>query len=58
MSKEDREAMGKAGRQHVVDNYGMAKYTGLWYQVFNDVFENMGSWKNRKNYKSWEMFEL
>lgn len=58
MSSDARAAMGKAGRKHVIDNYGMAKYTGTWYRVFKEVFENMGSWENRKNYKSWEMFEL
>ena len=26
MSKEEREEMGRAGRQHVIDNYGMAQY--------------------------------
>ena len=58
MSKEERESMGKEGRKHVLKNYSMKKYAGLWYQTFNDVFENMGSWENRKNYKSWEMIEL
>ena len=57
-SEEDRAEMGRLGRKHVIDNYGMAKYTGLWYQTFKEVFEEFGSWENRKNYKSWEMFEL
>ena len=57
-SPEERAEMGKLGRKHVVDNYGMAKYTGLWYQTFKDIFEEFGSWEDRKNYKSWEMFEL
>ena len=48
MSKEERESMGKEGRKHVLKNYSMKKYAGLWYQTFNDVFENMGSWENRK----------
>lgn len=58
MSPEERADMGRQGRKHVLKNYSMANYAGLWYQTFKDVFENMGSWENRKNYKNWEMFEL
>jgi glycosyltransferase involved in cell wall biosynthesis len=58
MSKEQREEMGKAGRKHVMDNYGFAQYSGLWYQAFQELFENNGSWENRKNYKSWSFEEL
>jgi glycosyltransferase involved in cell wall biosynthesis len=57
-TKEEREDMGKAGRQHVLDNYGFAQYAGLWYQTFEEVFEEFGSWKERKNYKSWSFEEL
>jgi len=58
MSKSEREKLGAAGRQHVLENYSMAKYAGLWYQTFKSVFEEMSSWDNRKNYKNWEMFKL
>ena len=58
LSQEERDSMGSAGRKHVLDNYSMAKYSGLWYQTFQEVFEDMGSWETRKNYKSWELFEV
>ena len=58
MSEDERAEMGRLGRAHVKSNYSFAQYSGLWYQAFKDVFDNMGSWENRKNYKSWEMFEL
>lgn len=57
-TKEDREKMGYEGRQHVLKNYGLSTYVGNWYQVFQKVFNDFGSWESRKNYKSWEMFEL
>ena len=57
-SKEERLAMGAAGRRHVLENYSLATYVGNWYQAFNKLFEKCGSWDDRKNYKSWEMFEL
>lgn len=58
MTKEERQEMGKAGRKHVLDNYGFAKFSGLWYQTFKTMFEELGSWETRKNYKSWELVEL
>ena len=58
LSAEDRQKMGKAGRQHVLDNYGFSQYAGLWYQAFQELFEKNGSWENRKNYKSWSFEEL
>tara|TARA_Y100001938_G_C8099766_1_gene440780 strand:+ start:5474 stop:6721 length:1248 start_codon:yes stop_codon:yes gene_type:complete len=58
MSVDERAEMGRLGREHVKNNYSLAQYSGLWYQTFKDVFDNMGSWEERKNHKSWEMFEL
>jgi glycosyltransferase involved in cell wall biosynthesis len=57
-SKEERAEMGRRGREHVLKNYGMPKYAGLWYQTFKEIFEEFGSWEDRKNYKSWEMFKI
>ena len=58
MTQKEREELGSLGRKHVLKNYGMGQYTGLWYQTFKEVFSDMSSWENRKNYKSWEQFEL
>ena len=55
MTKQEREALGAAGRKHVLDNYGMPKYAGLWYQTFKDITEEFSSWEDRKNYKSYIM---
>jgi len=57
-SKEERGEMGRLGREYVLENYGMSKYTGLWYKAFKEIFEEFGSWEDRKNYKSWEMFKI
>ena len=58
MTPEEREEMGSRGRQHVLDNYGFAQYSGLWYQTFKNIFEEFGSWEDRKNYKHWSIEEL
>jgi len=58
MTPEERDEMGALGRQHVLNNYGFAQYSGLWYQTFKDTFEEFGSWEDRKNYKHWSIEEL
>lgn len=56
--KEEREEMGRLGRRHVLDNYGLSKYHGNWYQLFKDVEQEFGSWESRKNHKRWELIEI
>ena len=58
LTKEERAEMGRKGRDHVTSNYSFAKYSGNWYQAFQHVFENHGSWDTRKNYKHWSIEEL
>ena len=58
MTPEERAEMGRAGRQHVLDNYSITQYRGHWYKIFKYAEEKFGSWENRKNYKSWEIFEI
>ena len=58
LSEEERKEMGEKGRNHVVENFSMSKYTGSWYEIMKNFIEKHGSWKNRKNYKSWEFVEL
>ena len=58
LPEEEKREMGRLGREHVKKEYSMSKYSGNWYQLFNSVFENHGSWESRKNYKSWEIKEV
>mgnify|MGYP005818539287 CR=1 FL=1 len=55
MPKQDRQNLGKRGRQHVLANYGMAQFAGLCYQNFKEITELNGSWATRKNYKSYTL---
>lgn len=57
MSKEEREEMGRAGRQHVLDNYGFEDYVNMWDETLTKLHEEHGSWSTR-NHKSWEFMEL
>ena len=58
LSPEERENLGKAGRQHVLDNYGFDKYQQSWVKIMNEVIEKNGSWETRKNYKHWSLEEI
>jgi len=58
MSKEERQAMGKKGRGHVLDNYSLPTYAGNWLQAFEKIAEEHGSWETRKNYKSYTLEEI
>jgi glycosyltransferase involved in cell wall biosynthesis len=58
MSKEERQELGRKGREHVLKNYGFTQYTELWDETLTRLHESHGSWQNRKNYKSWELMEI
>ena len=58
LTTEEREDLGRRGREHVKKNYSMAQYSGLWYQSLKDLIEEEGSWSTRKNYKNWELREI
>ena len=58
MTPEQREALGAAGREHVVKNYNFENFNKSWVDLMLRVHEEHGSWENRKKYQSWECIEL
>lgn len=58
MTEEERAEMGKRGRQHVLDNYGIEQYNRLWKETMDEIVSNMGSWETRKGYQSWHFGEV
>ncbi len=58
MSKEEREDLGKKGRQHVEKNYNFTKFNEQWVSIMERVHRDMGSWDNRKGYTAWKMETL
>jgi glycosyltransferase involved in cell wall biosynthesis len=55
--KEQRELIGQAGRQHVIDNFSFDRYNSEWDRIFTETHNECGSWPN-KAYKSWELKEI
>ena len=58
MTRENRSALGKLGRQHVENNYSFKNYERRWVEVMTSIHEECGSWENRKNYQGWELIEV
>lgn len=58
MTKEQREELGSAGREHVLNNYSPEQYAKQWEELFDKVVEKHGSWDTRKGYKAWELIEV
>ena len=58
MTRENRQALGKLGRQHVENNYSFKNYERRWVEIMTDIHEHFGSWENRRNYQSWEVTEV
>ena len=58
MTEEERAELGRKGRAHVIKNYNFDQFGKKWDEILTAVHEEMGSWENRKMYKSWELLEV
>ena len=58
MSQEERTALGKAGRGHVMKNYNFEDFKKKWVDELILLHEKHGSWGNRKSYKTWSIQEV
>lgn len=57
-SKEERIAIGKRAREHVLKNFSVEDNAEKWDEILTELYEKNGSWKERKNHKSWGLFKL
>ena len=58
MSEEEREALGAAGREHVLKNYNFENFNNDWVKVIDETIEKHGSWETRKNHNTYKFTEL
>tara|TARA_R100000008_G_scaffold35346_1_gene20042 strand:+ start:2351 stop:3610 length:1260 start_codon:yes stop_codon:yes gene_type:complete len=58
MTKEERQALGAKGRQHVMNNYNFDQFQSKWVELIDGVVENYGSWETRVGYDRWEILEV
>ena len=58
MSEEERNELGKKGRQHLQKNYNPEILMNKWDELLTKVYNERGSWETRKKYDRWEMSEI
>jgi len=58
MSPEERQALGDAGRQHVLNNYSFENFEKQWVEFVTDIVKENGSWADRKNFQNWTLKEI
>ena len=58
MDKEERKALGKSGREHVLKNYSFENYQKQWVELIDDVHQRHGSWESRKIYSPWKLIKV
>tara|TARA_A100001515_G_scaffold144740_2_gene149798 strand:- start:506 stop:1768 length:1263 start_codon:yes stop_codon:yes gene_type:complete len=58
MSQEDRDELGRLGREHVEKNYNFSDFNKKWVELMDNTLEKHGSWETRKNYKSYDCLEV
>ena len=58
MTEEERKSLGTAGRNHVIKNYNFEDFCKKWDETLTMVYNEMGSWETRKNYKNWVLKEI
>ena len=58
MPQEERDEMGRKGRERVLKRNNLNNYVEEWDKLFTDVYENHGSWEKRKNYQGWKLKEI
>ena len=57
-TKDERTALGKAGREHALKNYNFSTLQERWVEIIDNVCEQHGSWETRKGYNRWELLEV
>ena len=58
MTNEEREELGKLGKQHVKTNYNFNDFEERWVSLVDQIIDEHGSWDNRKIYKPYYFTEI
>jgi glycosyltransferase involved in cell wall biosynthesis len=58
MPSTERQALGAAGRAHLIKNYNMPVLMSKWDEVLSKVYTEHGSWDDRKGYSRWTLKEI
>ena len=58
MTNEEREELGRMGKQHVKTNYNFNDFEERWVTLVDQIIDEHGSWDNRKIYKPYCFTEI
>ena len=58
MSAERRKQIGLLGAEHARKNYNFSNFEKTWVDLMTNIYEQRGSWENRKQYNRWELIEF
>ena len=58
MGAVERRKMGMAGRKHVETNYNFKTFNNTWISFMDKIYEEEGSWENRKGYNGIRFVEV
>ena len=58
MPENEREMLGKKGREHLEKNYNLGTLMNKWDELFTQIHEKHGSWSTRKGYNRWTFKEI
>ena len=58
LSAPKYKKMSELGLKHIQNNYNFEDYEQNWINLMDQIIEEHGSWKDRKNYKRWHLLEV
>ena len=58
MTSEEREELGRMGKQHVKTNYNFNDFEERWVTLVDQIIDEHGSWDNRRIYKPYCFTEI
>lgn len=58
MTRKQRKEIGLKGRKHILKNYNTEETLKKWDELMTKLYEESGSWDNRKGYQRWTLKEV
>lgn len=58
MPVEERRNLGTLGREHLLNNYNSIVHLPKWDTILTKMYDELGSWENRKKYKTYSVEEI
>jgi len=55
MTPKERNALGAAGREWTQKQFNFDNFIQQWDDLFMSIYEEKGSWEDRKGYESYEV---